>query len=139
MVKIMVVPARRLCSALEADDGTVGGLGAMTRRVEFRGAVGGGELPVGPSTCVFWCAVALGALVGGNPLESVSGLFCGRADDTNVGRSREMRPRFSVPAAATDRMESALPPPESLAWFFYRDVWALSALVSPARFERMNT
>lgn len=29
------------------------------------------ELPTEPSTCIFWCAVALGALVQGNPVESV--------------------------------------------------------------------
>ena len=29
------------------------------------------ELPMDPSTCVFWCAVALGALVKGRPIESV--------------------------------------------------------------------
>ena len=29
------------------------------------------QVPVGPSTCVFWCAVALGALVKGRPIESV--------------------------------------------------------------------
>lgn len=31
----------------------------------------GGRLPVDPSTCVFWSAVALGSLVKGRPLESV--------------------------------------------------------------------
>ncbi|CAM9441777.1 unnamed protein product, partial [Laminaria digitata] len=29
------------------------------------------QLPVDPSICVFWCAVALGALVKGRPIESV--------------------------------------------------------------------
>lgn len=30
-----------------------------------------GELPVDPSTCVFWCAVALGSLMKGRPIKSV--------------------------------------------------------------------
>lgn len=32
----------------------------------------GGGLRMDPSTCVFWSAVALGALVKGSPIESVS-------------------------------------------------------------------
>lgn len=28
-----------------------------------------------PSTCMFWCAVALGSLVKGSPVESVSSVF----------------------------------------------------------------
>ena len=35
------------------------------------------ELHVDPSTCVFWCAVALGSLVKGRPIESVrNGVQC---------------------------------------------------------------
>ena len=34
-------------------------------------SLGGKQLPMDPSTCIFWCAVALGALVKGNPIESV--------------------------------------------------------------------
>eukprot|EP00752_Nemacystus_decipiens_P005048 g4584.t1 len=64
MVKIMVNHASRQPSAFEGGDAeTDGRLDAMMRR---------GELPVSPSTCVFWCAVALGALVRGNPVESVA-------------------------------------------------------------------
>ncbi|CBJ29983.1 hypothetical protein Esi_0170_0014 [Ectocarpus siliculosus] len=37
--------------------------------------LGGTQLPMDPSTCIFWCAVALGALVKGNPLESVASYF----------------------------------------------------------------
>ncbi|CAN0495149.1 unnamed protein product [Ectocarpus sp. 12 AP-2014] len=33
------------------------------------------QLPMDPSTCIFWCAVALGALVKGSPLESVAKYF----------------------------------------------------------------
>lgn len=80
MVKIMVTPAGRQHSVCEGgDSGTAGRLDAIVRRGEFRSAFGGGELPSGPSTCVFWCAVALGALVRGNPIESVSNILCGRS------------------------------------------------------------
>ncbi|CAM9879849.1 unnamed protein product [Ectocarpus sp. 13 AM-2016] len=33
------------------------------------------QLPMDPSTCIFWCTVALGALVKGSPLESVANYF----------------------------------------------------------------
>lgn len=33
---------------------------------------GGGRLPMDPSACIFWCAVALGGLVKGQPIETVS-------------------------------------------------------------------
>lgn len=35
-------------------------------------ALVGGQPPVDPSTCTFWCAVGIGALVKGRPIESVS-------------------------------------------------------------------
>lgn len=34
-------------------------------------ALGGSQVSMGPPTCIFWCAVALGALVKGSPFESV--------------------------------------------------------------------
>ncbi|CAM9465409.1 unnamed protein product, partial [Ectocarpus fasciculatus] len=37
--------------------------------------LGGTQLPMDPSTCIFWCAVALGALVKGSPLEAVANYF----------------------------------------------------------------
>ncbi|CAN0124670.1 unnamed protein product [Ectocarpus sp. 6 AP-2014] len=33
------------------------------------------DLPANPSTCTFWCAVAIGALVEGHPIESVAHYF----------------------------------------------------------------
>lgn len=77
MVKIMVTALSRQHSMFGGDSGTVGRLDAIFRKGEVCSALGGGELPIGPSTCVFWCAVALGALVRGNPIESVSGMLCG--------------------------------------------------------------
>lgn len=38
----------------------------------FRDAAGEIQLPMDPSTCTFWCAVAMGALVKGAPIKSVS-------------------------------------------------------------------
>ena len=77
MVKIMVAPASRQHSAFGGggDSGTAGRMDAIVRN---------GELPVGPSTCVFWCAVALGALVRGSPIESVSWMLYDCVD--RVGR-----------------------------------------------------
>lgn len=39
----------------------------------FGPAVVGRHLPVDPSSCTFWCTVAMGALVKGRPIESVRG------------------------------------------------------------------
>ncbi|CAN0499347.1 unnamed protein product, partial [Ectocarpus sp. 8 AP-2014] len=33
------------------------------------------DLPANPSTCTFWCAVAIGALAEGHPIESVAHYF----------------------------------------------------------------
>ncbi len=33
---------------------------------------GGNQLPIGPTACTFWCAVAIGSLVKGSPVQSVS-------------------------------------------------------------------
>ncbi len=38
------------------------------------GIRGSSSLPADPSICTFWCAVAVGALVKGCPVESVSGM-----------------------------------------------------------------
>lgn len=65
----------------EVDASSTAG-GAAARRAE-RGcwgdavtvAVGGRNLPSDASTCLLWCAVALGALVRGSPLTTV-GVVC---------------------------------------------------------------
>eukprot|EP00752_Nemacystus_decipiens_P005061 g4595.t1 len=69
MVKIMLsskaAAARKDCGE-EDDSGTIeGGL-------DPGWALAGGNLPIDPSTCAFWCAVAMGALVKGRAIESVS-------------------------------------------------------------------
>ena len=53
----------------------------------FRDALGGMEIHIGPSACIFWCAIALGALVRGSPIESVSRLLVVGSE----GRNRELR------------------------------------------------
>ena len=68
MVKIMLAPASRRQAAF----GIGGGGAGQPSAVAIGNAFGGGkELPMDPSTCMFWCAVALGALVKGSPVESV--------------------------------------------------------------------
>lgn len=78
MVKIMLsstaTVARRDCG--EDSSGTVA-IG-----VDFGRAVVGCDLPMDPSTCTFWCAVGIGALVKGCSIESVSG--CRRCKDSDV-------------------------------------------------------
>lgn len=63
----------------------------------------GHQLPKDPTTCVFWCAVALGALVKGNPIESV------RTRSNQVSRSFKS---FWVhfPSGYIFRTMSSLPP-----------------------------
>ncbi|CAM9144154.1 unnamed protein product [Ectocarpus sp. 8 AP-2014] len=68
MANIMVHPAIRQppgdgCVEAEAFDAIATGGNLIT-------ALGGKQLPMDPSTCIFWCAVALGALVKGCPIES---------------------------------------------------------------------
>ena len=69
MVKIMLAPASRRQAAF----GICDGVAVQPDAVTIGNAFGGGkELPMNPSTCMFWCAVGLGALVRGSPIESVS-------------------------------------------------------------------
>lgn len=51
---------------------TVQSPGAISEEIEM--APHPGSSTVDASTCMFWCAVALGALVQGRPTESVSGI-----------------------------------------------------------------
>lgn len=72
MVKIMLYPASRERPALGAGGGEAGRCDDHGMGGGFDDAFGREELPMAPSTCIFWCAVALGALVKGSPIESVS-------------------------------------------------------------------
>lgn len=72
LVKIMLSPASRHQSALEEDCGDAGQHGAIATRWGFGNTFDGEGLSIGPSACVFWCSVALGALVRGSPIESVN-------------------------------------------------------------------
>lgn len=70
MVKLLVPPATLQQSSDTSDCGKGGIFGAMP--TEGSNTLGGSSHPMDPSTCIFWCAVALGALVKGIPIESVS-------------------------------------------------------------------
>lgn len=56
----------------QAACGEAGQPDAMAFGGDFGSTFGRKEFPMNASTCVFWCAVALGALVKGSPIESVS-------------------------------------------------------------------
>jgi len=47
-------------------------LDAIAGGVDLCSASDGRRLPMDPSSCIFWCAVAVGALVRGSPIETVS-------------------------------------------------------------------
>ena len=76
MVKIMMTPDPRRRRAVgdggrkswQVDDVEAGG-----ERIAFRAR----GLPMDPSICIFWCAVALGALARGSPLQTVSAVLVG--------------------------------------------------------------
>lgn len=71
MVNIMVRPATRQPTGVWHDCDEAGALDAIATGGDLSTALGGEQLPMDPSTCIFWCAVALGALVKGCPVESV--------------------------------------------------------------------
>ena len=75
MVKMMARPAE-IGQPLggvwhDCSDAAGGAPDAIATGGNLSTAPGGKQLPVDPPTCIFWCAVALGALVKGYPLESV--------------------------------------------------------------------
>ncbi|CAM9904165.1 unnamed protein product [Ectocarpus fasciculatus] len=72
MVKIMTSSSSLQQSAVGADCGDEGSSDAITRGVDWSQASERNQLPMDPSTCTFWCAIALGALAKGSPIESVS-------------------------------------------------------------------
>ncbi|CAM9497763.1 unnamed protein product, partial [Ectocarpus sp. 13 AM-2016] len=71
MVNIMVSPAIQQ-SFVGGDFGAEGPFDSIAGGAEWSKASGGHQLPMNPSTCTFWCAIALGALAKGTPLESVA-------------------------------------------------------------------
>eukprot|EP00903_Cladosiphon_okamuranus_P015988 g14766.t1 len=72
MVKIMLTPASRLQAASRDDGGDAEKFGAITIEGGPGRTLAAETFPMGPSTCIFWCAVALGALAKGSPVESVA-------------------------------------------------------------------
>ncbi|CAM9492008.1 unnamed protein product [Ectocarpus fasciculatus] len=63
MVKMMTSPSSPRQSAGRADCDEERHFEAIARRADWNQAAGRNELAIGPSACIFWCAVALGALV----------------------------------------------------------------------------
>lgn len=74
MVNIMMSPAIQQPFA-GGDVGAEGIFDAIARGVEWSKALEEHQLPMNPSTCTFWCAIALGALAKGSPFESVRSGF----------------------------------------------------------------
>ncbi|CAM9840360.1 unnamed protein product [Ectocarpus fasciculatus] len=68
MVKMMVNPSQQSAFRRDCDEDDV-----LAREGDFSMlSAADNELDAGPSTCTFWCAVALGALVKGDPVSSVA-------------------------------------------------------------------
>ena len=74
MVKIMLTSDPRQVLRFGDDRDEISQLDAVPVGVDVLSALNGKSLPMDPSTCVFWCAVALGALVRGSPFKTVSGV-----------------------------------------------------------------
>ena len=75
MVKIMLASDSRHHSPFGDDHGDGWEVAGIAERDTFRQSLTGRDSPMNSSTCMFWCAVALGALVKGSPLQSVSRVF----------------------------------------------------------------
>ncbi|CAM9578735.1 unnamed protein product, partial [Ectocarpus sp. 4 AP-2014] len=72
MVKIMTSPASLQQSANGgADCDAERRLDVIARGAEWFKVSERNQLPMDPSTCTFWCAIALGALAKGSPIESL--------------------------------------------------------------------
>ncbi|CAB1108560.1 unnamed protein product [Ectocarpus sp. CCAP 1310/34] len=68
MVKVMTILQP---SAVGGDFGDQGRFDAMAQGADWSSKVSEGhQIPMNPSSCTFWCAIALGALVKGRPIES---------------------------------------------------------------------
>ncbi|CAN0123290.1 unnamed protein product [Ectocarpus sp. 6 AP-2014] len=87
MVNIMVSPAIQQ-SFVGGDFGAGGPFDSIAGGVEWSKASGGHQLPMNPSTCTFWCAIALGALAKGSPVESVA-KYCQLAHEALAKSSLE--------------------------------------------------
>ena len=70
MVKIMVTSDPRQQHTVRCDPDEGWQVDGIAHGGDFRKSPGG--LSVDPSTCGFWCAIALGALVRGSPFDTVS-------------------------------------------------------------------
>lgn len=68
MVKMMTTLRR---SAVGGDFGEQRRFDAIVRGADWSKVLEGHQIPMNPSRCTFWCAIALGALVKGHPIESV--------------------------------------------------------------------
>ncbi|CAM9597989.1 unnamed protein product [Ectocarpus sp. 13 AM-2016] len=77
MVKIMASPAPLQQSAV---GGACGEVGSKVRAPCWSKASERNQPPMDPSNCTFWCAIALGALAKGNPVESVA-KYCNLAHE----------------------------------------------------------
>lgn len=71
MVNIMASPASQQPSDSMLSWVDQGHLDTSEGEDGASAALGGNQLPMDPPTCTFWCAVAMGALVKGSPVESV--------------------------------------------------------------------
>ena len=71
---------RRPSDVLHDCDEAAGAFDETAKRSDLSAGSREKQIPIEPPTCVFWCAVALGALVRGNPIESVriSGTYASR-------------------------------------------------------------
>ncbi|CAM9538320.1 unnamed protein product [Ectocarpus sp. 8 AP-2014] len=87
MVNIMVSPAIQQ-SFVGGDFGAEGPFDSIAGGVEWSKVSRGHQLPMNPSTCTFWCAIALGALAKGSPLESVA-KYCQLAHEALAKSSLE--------------------------------------------------
>ncbi|CAN0434239.1 unnamed protein product, partial [Ectocarpus sp. 13 AM-2016] len=72
MVKIMTSPASLQQSASGADCDGGSFVDAIAPGANWNKTSERHQLPMGPSTCTFWCAIALGALAEGSPIESLA-------------------------------------------------------------------
>ncbi|CAM9901202.1 unnamed protein product [Ectocarpus fasciculatus] len=72
MVRMMTAVVPRQWPAVGGDSDDTGRHDAIVRGEDGSKASEWTQLPMNPSTCTFWCAIALGAIAKGNPLESVA-------------------------------------------------------------------
>lgn len=89
MVKIMATPDPRQESRCMDDRGQGWQLDGFGGEGGLRHALADEDFPMDPLICIFWCAVALGALARGSPIEKVRILIGSASEDAEeLGRSR---------------------------------------------------